>query len=775
LDSGASLGGWLQQRRKALDLTQEALAQRVGCSVATIRKIEADERRPSRQIAELLAQALDIPSADRPAFIKVARGERATDRLAAVPSLTPPHRSNYLPIPPTPLVGREPELAEIARLLDNPLCRLLTLVGPGGIGKTRLALQAASNHRAALADGAVFVSLASISSPEFIVSAMADALRFTLQGPADPKAQLLSHLREKEILLALDNFEHLLDGANLLAEILEHAPEVKLLVTSREALSVQAEWVFEVHGLPVPDSLQAGDLETNSAVRLFVQSAQRTRVGFNLMAADQLAAARICQLVDGMPLGIELAAAWIRVLSCAGIAREIERGLDFLATTRRDVPARHRSLRAVFDHSWNLLDDDERHVLMKLSVFRGGFTREAAEQVAGAGLTLLSALVAKSVVRPAVEEWFDMHELVRQYAKAHLQDEPEARRAHATYYLALAEKAMPQLIGPQQAAWLNRLEQEHDNIRAALDWLLSADDQDSTWRMEVALRLSRALTRFWQGRHVIEGRRWLERSLTAETSLARRAPTDVRARALGTAGRLAAIQGDFEPAKAFAREGLALFRESQDTDGVADALDFLGDVVWLQGEFAQADTLYTESLDLRRVLGMKNKIAWSLSSVGNAAVEGGDYARARRCYEDSLALCRELGDERSTALALYGLGLVAVEQNDSQQASLRLIQAVALFDKLRNDLDIAFCLECLALVAVSQSRAAQAARLWGASEMLLERLNISLFGNYILRRERGVSAARAQLDEAAFMAAWAQGRAMSREQTIAYAMASGGD
>jgi transcriptional regulator with XRE-family HTH domain len=357
-----SFGWWLKQRRKTFDLTQADLARCVGCAVVTIQKIEADERRPSRQMAELLAGCLHIPPADQPTFLKVARAELRLERLAeVVPAALPPlppeaePRSSTsvppldLPAPPTPLVGREHELAAIVRLLQETSCRLLTLVGPGGIGKTRLAIEAATHQQAAFAEGVYFVSLAPVSAVEFIIPTIASALAFTFYGPTEPQTQLLNYLRQKRVLLVLDNFEHLLafpQGTDLLAELLRHAPALKLLTTSRERLNLQGEWVLEIQGLPVPPNDQGSDLEAYSAALLFVQSAQRARVGFVLLPEERPAVARICRLMEGMPLGIELAASWVRSLSCQEIAQESERSLDFLAVSMRDAPARHRSMRA---------------------------------------------------------------------------------------------------------------------------------------------------------------------------------------------------------------------------------------------------------------------------------------------------------------------------------------------------------------------------------------------------------------------------------------------
>ena len=345
MDVGASFGAWLKRRRRQLDLTQDALAEKVGCSVATIQKIEADERRPSRQIAGLLAETLEIPPTDRATFVKTARGELGVARLTEVApvvvavSQTPATQpvSNLL-IPPTPLVGREAELAALAQLLHDPQSRLITLIGAGGMGKTRLAIEAATRQVGDFSDGTYFVALASFSSPAIIPLAIADALGLKFQGQLEPRAQLFNYLLDKRLLLVLDNFEHLLSGAELLAEIMQCVPAVKLLVTSRERLNLPGEWVFEIQGLPVPTAEQAEQLTENNAVLLFAQCAARALGNFELDSEKYAAVARVCQLVEGMPLGIELAASWVRVLSCQEIVHEIERSLDFLATTARHVP-----------------------------------------------------------------------------------------------------------------------------------------------------------------------------------------------------------------------------------------------------------------------------------------------------------------------------------------------------------------------------------------------------------------------------------------------------
>ncbi len=653
-------------------------------------------------------------------------------------------RPHNLPPQLTPLIGREAELQQIGERLADPDCRLLTLAGPGGIGKTRLALEAAAEQLGIFLHGVYFVPLAASSSTEFIVPAIANALDFSFSGRKAPQEQLLNYLREKEMLLVLDNFEHLIEGASLLVDILQSAPEVKIVLTSRERLHVRAEWVFDVRGLAFPEEHITEGGEDYSAVRLFCERVRRVDGGFTLSATSTPAAVRVCQLVEGMPLGVELAAASAVFFSCEQIAAQIARNLDALESKMRDVPERHRSVRAVFEHSWKLLSKEERGVFRKLALFRGGFDAQAAQVVAGAARWVLSTLVSKSLLRQTPGERYEMHELLRQYAAEklgeHSQEKDETRDRHCEYYAEFLYQRTEQLKGERQKESLAEINDEIENVRAS--W-----QQAVARRKDVALEKSiLSLRRFYEmrswfqeglsisgraaasleiafapvdqitGRKAIvlglllsqqgwyshrlglsgEARTLLQKSLAI---LRRQGIRRELAMVLNESGVVAYRAGDYIGARQFYEESIAVCRKLDESRELAVALSNLGNVCRALGEYKQARKFLRESVDVFRECGDQYSMAVSLNNLGEVFRARGDRLKARQCYQEGLAVRREIGDQMGIAVSLTNLGGVAQVLGEYEESKRLSQESLDIFVELKNRREIAYPLHILGLAA----------------------------------------------------------------------------
>jgi predicted ATPase len=546
--------------------------------------------------------------------------------------------SHNLPSASTPFIDRAQELADIAQRLADPACRLLTLVGPGGMGKTRLALHSAADYLAHNKADACFVSLASVDSPGLLASTIATALNISAYSPDDPHIQIANALRDKKMLLVLDNFEVLLEGVGLLVSLLAQTSHLKLMVTSRERLNVQEEWVLPIEGMPYPAEHESEMIEDFSAVRLFTQSARRIQPAF-ILTNHRQAVIDICQRVEGMPLALELAASWLRVMMPEQIASQLEKNLDFLTTPLRNIPERHRSVRAVFDYSWELLSDVERTVLMKFSIFRGGFELDAAQYVADASLPILAALADKSLIRLNAVGRYDLHELLRQYSFEKLKEAGDAAttaHAHLDFILKLAEQAESSVYGPEQIRWFDRLEAEHGNIHAALSWSLESG------QAEKGLQLAAALGWFWQLRlHLHEGAQWFERLLNH----ASKASAFIRAKAMHRASELETQLNNGARGQKLAEESLALARASNDRWNMAWALAAIGlgsmHSGMQTGPFEEALLLFRELNDLWGISHTLRRLSLFLEQAGTSY-------RAADLAEEALALARTAQDKSAS-------------------------------------------------------------------------------------------------------------------------------
>jgi predicted ATPase/transcriptional regulator with XRE-family HTH domain len=692
-NSPVFFGEWVKQRRKILDLTQSELAQNTGCSVFALRKIESGERRPSKQLAELLAQSLEIPSDEKPIFIRVARGERNLERLrtsshdlslASIPDLKHVSPSSNIPFQPTQLIGREDELAAMEKLFSDYQCRLLTLTGMGGIGKTHLAIEFVTRQCSTFQGCVFFVPLAPIVAVDAIVPAIADAIGFQFSGPGDPKEQLIDYLQsqlQQPGLLILDNLEHLLqqspgseklNAVQLVSEFLERLPNLNILATSRERLNLRGEWTYELHGLPVPPVDFPGQLDDYSALAMFILSAQRAKSDFNISPQEQPAVIKICHLLDGIPLAIELAAAWVGVLTCQEIAQEIGLNIDFLSSSMRDIPERHRSIRASFDHSWKLLSVAEQDVLRKLSVFQGGFDRAAAEQVAEASLPLIASLASKSLVRRMEDGRYDLHEVIRQYALSRLGSGEFAkvtRDRHCSYYLMFVADRENALKSPAQQQILSELSTELDNIRAA--WAFTLEDGEYTrlgpalrglgWFFESAGLLGEGIDLFESLVQILKGQ--------TQSQVVLR----VLAPALMQQGLLYFRKGEFTRARQLWEVSIDLLRPIGDQSLMIDALVFLSIILHLDGEYDRARVTLSEALACAQAIKHQWFEAYARYNIGYVDSLMGCYHEGYEKMMTGLEMWRRIGDPHYIALGLNYLvtTLIKLERYDEAISFMR--------------------------------------------------------------------------------------------------------
>jgi predicted ATPase/serine/threonine protein kinase len=740
------------------------------------------------------------------------------DRFSEKPAKPMETRPANLPVQRTGFVGREKEVAAAKELLLRPDVRLVTVTGPGGIGKTRLAVHVATSLVECFSGGTHFVPLSPVSDPGLIASVIVQTLGIREAGGQPPLEVLKQNLQDSSrapMLLLLDNFEHLIQAAPTVAELLAIGPNLKIMVTSRAALHVYGEHEFPVPPLAMPDSLAVPPVDVLSqypAVALFVQRAVAVKPDFELNRENAAIVTEICARLDGLPLAIELAAARVKVLSPSSMRTRLASRLQLLTGGARDLPQRQQTLRAAIDWSYDLLSPAEQKLLRRLSVFVGGCTLEGVEAVCDTKSDLeldlldgMSSLVDKSLVQhfeqAKSESRFVMLETIREYALEKLAasgEKPLTKRAHAAYCLVLAEEEAAEPSGAEGTEWLEHFGLEHDNFRAALDWLTETGDAD--W----GLRLGTALFRFWETReYLAEGRGRLGKLLKLAGAAA---PTKARARALFAAGVLAAEQGDYVSADALFRESLdisrqlrdqqgaavslnalavsardrgdfstarslfedslALWRELADQKAVARSLSNLASVVKLQGDYASARSLYAECLSIFQRLGDQTGVAWSMNHQGDVARDQGDSAMARTLYEGALSIFRELGDRWGIAGTLADLGSLAREQGNCPSARSLYRESIKVFRELDHKRGIARLLECFACSAAVELEAERSLRLAGAAAALRQNIGAPLTMAEQAKLEASLQAARQALTNTAGTTAWLEGWALPVEKAI---------
>lgn len=736
MDPIYSFGQWMKRRRKVLDLTQRELAELAHCSVVTIKKIESDERRPSRELARILAGALAIPRDEVELFIDCARGNRPVDHLqweggpgisAAGSISSNPINPPPLPVALTPFIGREAELAMLRRLLAKAW--LVTIVGIGGIGKTRLAMAAAAEQQQ---DGRItaFVPLAELTAEDDLSATIVETLGLQLAVDSDPLSQLLDYLQHKRLLLVLDNFEHLLEKTPLLARIHRVAPEVKLLVTSRERLRVPGEQLLPLQGLLYPhdrreysSAVKAGAITQYTAIEFFLDHARRLLPQFEPDNEDELVL--LGQITDGLPLALELAAAWVDSLTLPDLVQALQHSLDLLALEGPDRPARHHSIRAAFDTSWLRLGDAERDAFIRLSVFQGGFTRQAAESVAGVSIEALSILVGRFLVKLDHKDGrYTLHELMRQYGGEKLAALPEleneVRQGHSRFFCEFLAGKEADLKDANQIAALADIRADRANIWLAWGWaahhlhniplaeaiaplgnacrlrawiedgynlfthttLALAENPDQPGVLPCLLHLSlwRCWFALWLGRPV-------DRMLANIRRMLDEIPPDQALQPVLALYHLVAEEsfldaGKREIARDHGEKALALYRDLDDEWGQANALTQLGTVCWNVGDYSKAQEYFEESLALRRQIGDSLGEAISLDRLGLLLINQGQLDLSSRYLEEAVTIFSKLGDRSGMADAMENLGSCWLEIGRWADARRQYAETAALYDDM---------------------------------------------------------------------------------------------
>lgn len=842
-----SFGEWLKRRRSVLGLTQEQLAQQIHCSTSALRKFESEERRPSAEVVQQLADIFKIPAEEHESFLRFARGDWQAfgggDTEESPWRLTSVDQKSNLPSLITSFIGRENEQGEVIHLLKKN--RLVTITGTGGIGKTRLAIQVGQRLLPDYPHGVWFVALDALSDPLLVPQTVAAA--FEIRDVAErPIIETLQYvLRDKTTLLILDNCEHLLDACRqLTAPLLSHCPNLTLLATSREILNIEGEARYSLPSLSMPvESTDPEKAAESESVQLFVERAALALSAFKLDDINTPFLLDICRRVDGIPLAIELTAARVNILSVQEISAQLRKSFALLSSDHRTTRSRHQTLQMSLDWSWSLLSDSEQVFLRQLSVFAGGWTLEAAEAVCeGDALSLTSSLVQKSLIKVEPEAGretrYSFHEMVRQYGSAKLLEAGEVeavRDRHLAYFIQLVEAAEPELYRSNQITWFNKLDDERDNLRTALEWALATN-------IEAGLRIVTIPWRFWQRHDYQEWRDWLQQFLEQYPRA-----DSLRAEALAVLSACFFAKGDMTTARQVAEQALQLARSISDAQNEALSLIFLGKSIAFPGGYVEgiplleqsrdiyqalgdkigqatatgwmcidnrdlerSNSFLSDSLKLHRELGNHSGIAYCLAFLGYNAILAGNVSVPGPWLEEAASLYHELGDQINEADALETLGVLADRRGNYQQAYAYFEQAIKLYDQtggfwaawprvrmghafLRqgNTVEarrifeitvqefkqdgpfsgVIYTLEGFGSLYVTQGQFERATRLFGWADARREEL-----GNrrpYIeqVDVDRDISISRTQMGEEAFLATLEAGKMMSLEEAIAYALA----
>lgn len=682
-----------------------------------------------------------------------------------------------IPVPGTSFIGREREIEDIINLIKNPSCRLITLTGTGGVGKTRLSLQIAQKLSKSFNSQVFFVELAPVEDPNLVISRIARVLGvkeaptgFTIESIAD-------HLRSKTTLLVLDNFEQILDAAPLISRLIAEAPDLHVLITSREALHLYGEQEYPINPLTLPDlnrddSLTA--LARNDAITLFLQRAQATNPAFEINEANAPILTEICIRLDGLPLAIELAAARIKFYSPQALLEMLNDALKFLISGPRDISSRHQTLREAIDWSYKLLDEEEKCLFARLAVFHGGHSLEAVKIVCDPDHNLnipilLESLFNKCLIKqsndPNRETRFTLLETIKQYAREQLVKSGELerfQREHANYFVETAERAAPELSGPKQEEWSTRLRVEYDNLRSALSWTLGGADP------VLGARLAGALSEFWYYEGpIFDGEKWIKEAIVWRDQL----PPNVLAKILNGAGIIAFARGDPVEGKRWNGEALEIARGNLDKYNWAWALFWLSaHATTNPAEYEEGVALCEKAIALYQEIDYKSGLAWTHNQIGELTRLLQDYTRARESYEQSLAICRETGNKRREAIALLNLSYVALYQNEIFQAEAYALEGLALLRELNLKYHSVIGMAMLAGPVAMQGNVLKAAKLLGASESNFEKMAVDLQAADQVEIDRFVAFTRANIDAESFELAWSEGREMTYDEALDYAL-----